>query len=61
MTNIVYDVNNLTINAYYDKTTCTIKWSIQSEDGETSIFNAEQILTIISQLEKSLAYDWYKI
>lgn len=60
MTEIVYDVSGLIINVYYDKFTRDIKWSIQSKIEVTPTFNSDQIETIISQLEKSLDYNWEK-
>jgi len=57
MTEIVYDVNGLTIDVYYDKIDHSLKWSIQNTEDKTPIFNAAQIKTIIFQLEKSLAVD----
>jgi len=38
MTEIVYNVNGLTIDFYYDKISHSIKWAIQSNPEKTPIF-----------------------
>lgn len=58
MTKIIYDVNGLTIDVYYDRQSHEIKWSIQSDSEHTPIFNVNQIKTIIGELDKSLDFDW---
>jgi len=60
MTYVVYNVNGLTIDVCYAQFTHALKWSIQSDDERTPSFNAEQIKTIISVLERSLDSNWEK-
>lgn len=58
MTKIIYDVNGLTIDVYYDRKSHDIRWAIQSHLDNTPIFNVNQLKTIIEELDKSLDFDW---